>query len=283
MFGIKFNGEVYSWGSNDWGQLGLNSFAAQQKPKLIKTLKGIKQVCTGSLFSTVLDSSGRVWAFGDIFNEEEEILEKGYWGETDFKPQKVPKVLTGIPPVKQLAAVTGHVLMLLENGEVLGWGSTRYGQLGDGTHSNRFEPIKIGGLHDIRQVACGARFGLVLTEKGKVLGFGDNNFHQLSELYNIEFNKPCIIPHLPRIAKIACGENHCLAISGRGKVLGWGRNFDEELGTETEGVKNNFEVKRLKLRSNLAEIPFLNIGETILGYRDLELIQKDFLSSQIHL
>lgn len=60
------DGEVYSWGSNSYGQLGSGDNSFRSTPYLIKLPPKTKivQIAAGSNHSVLLSSNGEVFTFG---------------------------------------------------------------------------------------------------------------------------------------------------------------------------------------------------------------------------
>jgi alpha-tubulin suppressor-like RCC1 family protein len=60
---LQENGNVYSWGKNEEGQLGNNTETNESKPILIMNLKGVESVYCGFDFSFILQN-GELWSCG---------------------------------------------------------------------------------------------------------------------------------------------------------------------------------------------------------------------------
>ena len=60
------DGDVYSFGYNNYGQLGYSTSqkSYQCLPKKVSGLKDIVKIATGNNISLALDKYGRLWAFG---------------------------------------------------------------------------------------------------------------------------------------------------------------------------------------------------------------------------
>ncbi|KAM7295512.1 uncharacterized protein ISCGN_025012 [Ixodes scapularis] len=61
---VTKEGQVYTWGRNTEGQLGLGHRKDQKSPQLVASLGKVVQVCCGRDFTVALDAQGKVWAWG---------------------------------------------------------------------------------------------------------------------------------------------------------------------------------------------------------------------------
>lgn len=88
--------------------------------------------------SIAVDNQGDLWIWGEVY--------KGL-----STPQ--PKKFVGIKDVKSTAGDWGYTLALKKDGTVWGWGNNRDGQLGDGTHISRKNPVQVHGLENIEAIS----------------------------------------------------------------------------------------------------------------------------------
>ena len=58
------NGEVYVFGYNNYGQLGLGNIKNQNMPQLLMTDKEIRQIACGQEHSIILKKNGELFVFG---------------------------------------------------------------------------------------------------------------------------------------------------------------------------------------------------------------------------
>ena len=65
-YAIDVNGRLLSWGDNKNGQLGHSNFDEQTTPKVIETLKNVRQVSVynHSVACTTTDNSIYLWPIG---------------------------------------------------------------------------------------------------------------------------------------------------------------------------------------------------------------------------
>ena len=78
----------------------------------------------------------------------------------------------------RVAAGSGHYLFIDDEGSVWAFGSNSFGQLGDGSRTQRDDPVKVYSFDwegKAISVAAGSQQSLVLLEDGRVLQWGYNN------------------------------------------------------------------------------------------------------------
>lgn len=142
--------------------------------------------------------------------------------------------------LKSIAVAAGqdHFLAVKENGSVWGWGRNQWGQLGDGTRSDRNRPVRVKGLENIKAVAAGISFSLALDNEGNVWAWGRNQLGQLGQpignavLFGAAIwnGVPTQIAGLNTIVAIATGTHHALALTKDGQIYAWGANYYGTLG-----------------------------------------------------
>ncbi|RLG04369.1 MAG: hypothetical protein DRN68_09895, partial [Thaumarchaeota archaeon] len=202
------NGEVYAFGRNYDGQLGVEGRRARYFPTKVKGLPNtIVTIAAGDAHSLVLSKNGDIYAFGNN--------DYGQLGLGLFPGVCPPTKIEGIPaPAVAIAAGCNHSLVLLENGDVYGFGSNHYGQLGPSNVGNYIRrPIKIGGLPEpVVAIAAGCDHSLVLLENGDVYAFG-----------KMISPTPSKVEGLPEpVIAIACGSDSSIFLLESGKIYAFG-------------------------------------------------------------
>jgi alpha-tubulin suppressor-like RCC1 family protein len=146
-----------------------------------------------------------------------------------------PEPIALSPKIKHIAAGSTHVLVLTTDGNVFGWGSNHFGQVGlsQAVQKNNegfsTKPNSIVFPEKIIAIAAGMHYSLALTASGKVYAWGWNGFGQLGLGDLKSRNTPTLIPNLSGVRAIAAGEGHALAL-GKYQLFGWGSNESGQLG-----------------------------------------------------
>ncbi|MDR1564769.1 MAG: hypothetical protein LBS74_07415 [Oscillospiraceae bacterium] len=74
-----------------------------------------------------------------------------------------------------------HTIALMEDGTVWAWGQNDFGQLGDGTTTNRLSPVQVSGLSNVTTVSAGYNHNLALKSDGTVWAWGQNSYGQIGD------------------------------------------------------------------------------------------------------
>lgn len=216
----KADGSVWAWGSNankQLGQQGANSYTTRSAtPLQVSGLDNAKSLAAGGFHSLALRSDGTVMAWGSN--------SYGQVGNNDANvtKQSTPIAVQGLANVTALAAGWGHSLALDDKGQVWGWGSNTYRQLGvDAGDTSVYRPLAVSGLPRIQAVAAGGYHSLALTADGTVWTWGQNLRGQLG-IPGASNAPPAPIPELGKVRAIAAGELHSLALTEDGGVWAWG-------------------------------------------------------------
>jgi alpha-tubulin suppressor-like RCC1 family protein len=124
-------------------------------------------------------------------------------------------------------------------GHAYGWGGNGFGQLGDGTTTDRPAPGRVVALpSDVRQLASGNDFRLALRSNGTLLAWGANFQGQLGEAPTRPRTKPAPVRGLPPIVQVSAGDWHVLALDADGNVWAWGGNEHGQVGDGTTAERD---------------------------------------------
>ena len=194
-------GQMYSYGYNKYGQLGLSDTSTSYRsvPELISNLQHIIQISTMHDFSLILVKTGEVYGFG--------ANNSGQLGlRLDSNDKFIPTLIPCVSNICYVSAGSYHALLLLNNeGQVYVYGCNTNGQLGLGDNYNRVAAKLNPNLYNVVSISAGYDHSLVLTSEGQVYAFGINRSGQLGLNHTNDINVPLLIPDIRKIAYISAG------------------------------------------------------------------------------
>nr|XP_046250581.1 probable E3 ubiquitin-protein ligase HERC4 [Scatophagus argus] len=172
------DGQVYTWGQDSRGQLGLGKRKlGANSPQHLRSLSAIPlvQVAAGGEQSFALSVSGGVFGWGRN--------DCGQLGLGDTTDRHTPTSVHYLNMKKTVHISCGkdHTVTLTKDGVVFTFGSGQYGQLGHNSFSDELRPRIVAELWGakVTKTACGRHHTLVLTDSKKVYSFGCGEQGQL--------------------------------------------------------------------------------------------------------
>ncbi len=165
VLALDMQGQVWAWGANSAGQLGVGSLTASVMPVLIKLPRRIRQIAAGDTHSFAVDERGGLWAwgsnnFGQLGDSDSAYLTKPQRIKTDFS-------------IALLDAGMFFSVATSSHGDVFAWGWNGMGQLGQRQLAVSSQPLQIKGLKNVTHLSAGAGHVLAASDAG-VYAWGDN-------------------------------------------------------------------------------------------------------------
>ncbi len=241
-------GEVYVWGDNSFGQLGIGSASNKEIPVKVEGLEDIVMVSAGAYHTLALTRSGEVYAWG-----------RNTYGQVGNGTTMVcgsPVKIADIPAMTAVSAGAFHSMALAADGTVYAWGDNTYGQVGNVDSevitdssgnvlgSRVLKPLPVAGP-GIAAISAGGSHSLYLDASGKVFAWGDNSFGQLGDGTQISHNTPAPVAGLSSVTMISAGYMYNMAVrestAGSGSqsvtyqnLFTWGSDSSGQLGLGAE-------------------------------------------------
>jgi alpha-tubulin suppressor-like RCC1 family protein len=257
-------GQVYSFGRNELGQLGLGHTKTIIDPTSIPNLKNIVQTSAGENHSLLLTQNGEIYSFGNN--------QYGQLGLGDYEKRSTPTLIPNINNIMQISAGGYYSLLLNKNGEVYSFGKEARGKLGLGDCENQIVPtlipIEYFNNSPIVQVSAGVCHSLALTIDGNVYSFGYGGHGGLGLGDINDRNVPILIPanyfNNQRVSHVSTEQFHSLILTENGQLYSFGNmvfqqsEFKENYSGNVPTLINGFE----------------NIIDISIGYLGVLMVNK---------
>ena len=228
-------GGLTCWGDNHTGQMGVGATTQYSMPVGVSGLNtSVPAVAACGYHTCVLTESGEVNCWGDN--------RAGQLGNGTTDNSWIPVEVSGLTSsVRAIGGGSGHTCAVAagsEGGRAQCWGSNTFGQLGDGTTTNRTTPADVAGLDSsVRAVAAGDQYTCALMDDGGVKCWGRNHYGQLGDGTTTDRATPVDVSGLSSgVHAIAGGHAHTCALAEGSEGVGvkcWGLNLSGQLGAST--------------------------------------------------
>lgn len=255
LFAMRSDGTVWAWGNErTWGpgdngywQFGIGELVGiLRSPVPVPGLTDVVELLQEEYTAYALRTDGSVWVWGQhgfgtwntwALGETETQSGHRPWNgasaETSPAPsQSVPTRVEGLTEVKALATMWVYdreeqhhegvsVFALRADGTVSAWGRNDYGQLGDGTLEDRWNPVDVVGLDQAIALVAVYQSVYALKKDGTVWAWGENRRGRLGDGTSIDRNTPVQVQGLTNVRSIHPyrGKNGgLLAIKGDGTL-----------------------------------------------------------------
>jgi alpha-tubulin suppressor-like RCC1 family protein len=210
------------------------------KNSLADTYK--RRFSAGENHSLWIDTSGQLWAFG--YNGNGQLGD----GSTSNRTSPV-QIKAGqdndITRFRAVSAGGNHSLAIDADGNLWAWGYNAYGQLGDGTTSNRVSPVNILPRKEIVAISAGVNHSMAIDGDGNLWTWGYNSNGQLGNGLKTISNIPVQIKAgeddtVTKFKSISAGGSHSFAIDINNQLWAFGKNMDGQLGDFSGSKKADY-------------------------------------------
>ena len=222
------NSQLFSWGVNGNGRLGLGDVVYRSSPVQVGTLATWSHAAVGA-HTMSLKSDGTLWVWGKNDN--------GQLGIGVVTYRSSPVQVGAMGTWSQVVAGPHHSLALKVDGTLWAWGRNTFyqggGQLGVEDIVSRSSPVQVGALTTWRAAAGGYQHSLALKTDGTLWSWGRNAGSefggQLGHGDVVNRSSPVQVGALAAWGAITGGQQNSLAVRTDGTLWGWGRNHYGQL------------------------------------------------------
>ena len=269
---IGSDGNVYAWGNNEYGQLGIdNDGATLTAPTTVSALKdkNIIAVAAGQRFSLALSDGGDIYSFGR--NNKQQL---GYTLPDDAAYSATPRTVSALNDsfITQITAGIESASATDISGKVYLWGSNENYILG--IDDNQTTPVTPFALPEVKTTTpiaasaiCSTHSAFLLSD-GTVGFMGSNNYGQYgngesTSLPSARFK--VTDTSLWNICDIAVSDQQTILLSRNGKVY--------VAGAKVQNDENSASNTFVPLFANASQSPAASA--IAAGYQNGAIIAQD--------
>lgn len=229
---VDYQGRVYCWGRNEWGQAQPHGPMHVLQPMRIVLPLPAVQVTAGKRYSCARLEDGAVWCWG-----QGDIGQLGS-GTNDVGPG--PVAIAGIPPSAEVRAGGATVCSRsADDGTVWCWGGNRFrasGQVTDVQCPGKESCVTPGPVPTTagsKALVVGHRHACVIGQDDRLRCWGRDSSSQLGDdgAAGDQRTMPLDIPQLGTVVAAAAGPRQTCAIDSGGAMQCWGEGYDYQLAT----------------------------------------------------
>lgn len=213
---VLSDGQVYTWGDNEFGQLGDGTRVTKSTPQLVPLLTNVTQVAAGESHSVALRNNGSVWTWGA--NQRGQLGAGG----SSTAPRLAPAQVADLPVIVHIAAGARHTLALDASGKVWAWGANDFGQLGLASGVQVTTPTEVAGVSGAVSIAAGRHHSAAIIAGGVPVLWGAGYSGQLGHGQRAGSSSPVSLTTLTNQEAISLGAAHTLSLGVNGVVNAWG-------------------------------------------------------------
>ena len=209
--------ELFSYGVNIFGQLGIDTFNSSSNPKQVNFKELIIDISAGSQHSLILSQSFGIYTCGYSKNGS-----LGYNSIEDVCTFTKVEGIKIIEKIDKISSGVFHSACIFDGQNIIIWG------IGQVMKFDKPTIISFSDIHkkinvDLKDIKIGEDFIYVLNKNDELYCMGDNSFCQLGTKNNSS-NSFIKLNSKLKFKQIEVGYNFVLAISQDNNVYGWGSN-----------------------------------------------------------
>ncbi len=166
---MDVDGNLYSWGSNASGQLGLGDTVSRSTPTLVTTPKQFASIYASENFSGAIDVLGLAWMAGS--NAFGQLGDLTTTNRSSFVEVVGPAIVFA-PRFSKLSLGFSHCLGMNPFGEVYAWGDGTSYALGQTTNASKSSPVLVTAPANLIEIAANKHCSFAIDEFGNAYAWG---------------------------------------------------------------------------------------------------------------
>ena len=276
-YGIASNGELWGWGYNGHGQMGLGTTTHSNAGNRVKLnsstyMSGVTDV-VGGVHHTIIYANGQLYGLGysgygnnttdgntgqdtypvlwsNQFNVSGTQINPESFYTLENNEETYTSTFNYDKYNGNMQIVNEHYTthILTADGKLYGWGYNSHGEIGIGNTSSYNYPRSIASSYfNNKQIIKICRVcyyaSCALTDEGEVYAWGNGGYGAFLKGNTSNYYTPQLLTWFSnnniKIVDVTGGHYHWLALSDQGKIYTWGYNSHGQRGNGNTTGQNN--------------------------------------------
>lgn len=217
---------LYGWGSNNYGQLGVGDTSGRSSPTTVGSLDTWLTISAGQYISTAIKTAGTLFTWGRGTS--------GQLGSGATADRSTPVQVGALTNWSSVSPGRYNCVATKTDGTLWTWGNNYVGSLGLGNTTYYSSPKQVGSLTNWLKVAMSG-YGTCFSIKtdGTLWSWGDNTYGSLGAGTSgggTARSSPVQVGSLTTWSNVACGHHFVIATTTAGSLYAWGRNHYGQCG-----------------------------------------------------
>ena len=208
---------AFCWGYNGHGQLGDGTITAAGRAAPVRVLGGLRwsQLTGGGEHTCGVTTGNRLYCWG--------LNENGQLGDGSTTERLAPRAVSGGREYRQVdAGGLAHTCATSTADVAYCWGWNGFGQLGDGTTTQRPTPGAVAGLRRFDHLNAGHYHTCGVTLAGRTFCWGRNDQGQLGDGTTAQHLKPVQTGVGLDMRQVSGGLYHTCGVTTADRAYCWG-------------------------------------------------------------
>jgi alpha-tubulin suppressor-like RCC1 family protein len=229
-------GAVMCWGLGDFGRLGNGALTNRNVPTTVSGGQTYRSIAAGLDHTCGVTTTGQVQCWGRNLS--------GQLGTGNVTARNVPTAVVGVAGItfEEVTAGTFTTCARTTAGAVYCWGENDEGSVGDGTTTDRTQPVLINVGAPVARVSTRERSTCAVATTGTMFCWGSNRTGNLgtgSPPTPIGQLTPAVVTGGLTFASVRVGFRGYCGVTTTGGAFCWGENPAGQLGVGTLAINRS--------------------------------------------
>lgn len=246
---LRTDSTLWCWGRNQYGQIGDGTTTDRHSPVQVTALgSNVASVSAGEQHTCAIENNRSLWCWGYNIH--------GGLGDGSTTDRHSPVQVTALgTSVVEVSGGSLNMCARKADNTMWCWGDNYYGEIGDGTTTDRHTPVQVTALGaNVAYAAAGWGSACAIKTDSTLWCWGRNQYGAVGDGTTTDRHTPVQVTKLGTgVVQVGIGASHACARKSDGTMWCWGYNTSGEVGDGTTTQRNS-PVQVTALGNNVASI-----------------------------